>query len=200
MTWYDIAALVVLVGCSQGGSSTAKSPVVTAAPATGSATRAGPVGGGGPSISPWPAPTSSPEIVPAQSKFGSVGKTLLTWASATNAVGVAIDYVIEYTPAVGFTVPPSQRAIQIDLRVLNAGSQPLPLTGWSVYADINNEPLTAVKDSNFVDIATLPAVAPNSSGYIPARVLIPSAGGTLLIGVTNPGFPQQPATFAVALS
>jgi hypothetical protein len=31
-------------------------------------------------------------------------------------------------------------------------------------------------------------------------VLIPSAGGEILIGVTNPSFPHQPATFAVILS
>jgi len=198
-----LAVLAALVACtasappsSAGSGSAPASPSADAGPGlTGPPTvPAGPV------VTPWPAPTASPEIAAAQSEVGSVGKTLLTWATPTSAIGVSIDYITDYQPAAGYTVAPGQRAIQIDVRVVNASNQSIDVSGWTIYADISNKALAPVKDANFIDITELPPVAANSNGYLPARVLIPSAGGEILIGVTNPSFPHQPATFAVILS
>jgi hypothetical protein len=201
-----LAALVALglVACTTSAApppapGSASAPPASSVPA-GPGLTGPPTVPAGPVITPWPAPTSSPEIAAAQSEVGSVGKTLLTWATPTSAVGVSIDYITDYQPASGYTVAAGQRAIQIDVRIVNANNQSINASGWSVYADIDNKALAPVKDANYVDITELPPIAANSNGYIPARVLIPSAGGEILIGVTNPSFPHQPATFAVILS
>jgi hypothetical protein len=198
-----VAAVGSLAACSTSGTapsptSAAATSVPTSAPTNSPSTA--PDGTAEAPAPGWPAPTASPEIAVAQSEFGTVGKTLLTWASSTSPVGVCVDYITDYTPAAGFTVPTGQRAIQLDIRIVNASDQSLDIGAWTIYADIADKPVAAIKDSNYVDISTLPPIAAQSNGYIPARVLIPAAGGTILIGVTNPTYPNQPATFAATLS
>jgi hypothetical protein len=199
-----VVIAVALTGCTGGSASSSRASAPTSS-ATGATTASPPTTASSTTSATsgapeWPAPTASPQIAAAQSELGSVGQTVLTWSSATSAVGVSLDYIDDYTPASGFTVPAGDRAIELDLRVINAGTQPIDLSGWSIYADIGQKPLTPVTDSRYLDFDQFPPVAPNASGYVQARVLIPTAGGTLLIAVSNPAYPNQPATFAVTLS
>ena len=183
--WVGLAAVALIAtGCS--GSTSAKVTSTSSTAATAMTT--------------WPAPATSPDIVAAQSKIGTVGQTVLTWSTPTSVVATSLDYVLAYTPATGYTVPAGQRAIELDVRIENGNDTALTISGWDIYADIDNKPLAIVKDSNYQALSTMPAVASNSSAYVRARALIPTAGGTVVIGVSNPDFPKQPATFAVKLT
>jgi hypothetical protein len=178
----NVALLVLVVaGCSGGSGSS-------------SATRSTVV------VTTWPAPAASPDIVAAQSKIGTVGQTVLTWSTPTSIVATSVDYVQAYVPGAGYSVPAGERAIEMDVRIENGNDTALTITGWDIYADIDNKPLAIVKDASYQPLSTMPAVAPRSSAYIRARALIPTAGGTVVIGISNPDFPKQLATFAVELT
>ncbi len=198
------AALTALAGAALVlASCTSTIPGGAAAPATasgGSAANPSASATVGPAAEPtWPAPAASPEIAAAQSTLGAVGRTVLTWSDAADAVGVSLDYVLPYTPSSGYALAKGTKAIELDLRVINASTLPLDLEAWSIYASIDNKPLAAVKDSRYVPITSLPVVNPQGSGYIRARVVVPDTGGTMLVGVADDAYPNQPATFTVTV-